>query len=67
MINHSSDSTAIDSFEYTQILEVRFVNGSVYRYYGIPENVHKDFMSASSLGKFFVENIKERYAFERVK
>lgn len=61
------DSTAVASIEYEQILEVRFTSGATYRYHGVPENVVNEFKNSNSQGRFFVENIKDRYRFDKVR
>lgn len=60
------DSSAIASIEYTQILDVKFKSGTSYRYFGIPEDVYFGFRDSDSKGKFFQQNIKNRYTFERM-
>lgn len=66
MSTHFDDSDAIASIEYTQILEVRFTSGATYKYTGVPLNIFKSFEASDSKGRFFVENIKDKYSFERV-
>lgn len=60
------DSTAIASIEYTQILDIKFRSGASYRYHGVPDAVYLDFVNSDSKGKFFQENIRNRYRFERM-
>ena len=48
------------------LLEVAFRRGGVYRYRGVPAEVHKALMEAPSLGIYFSENIKEVYPFTKV-
>lgn len=62
-------STNVKSIGYdngTQTLEVEFLNGRVYQYYGVPEHMHGQFMQASSKGKFFHAYIKDQYPYSRV-
>jgi hypothetical protein len=57
-------SRAIRSIGYdvrTQTLEIEFTNESVYRYYGVPEDVYTRFMPP-----FFNAFILEKYDFARV-
>ena len=42
-----------------QILEIEFLNGSVYRYSGVPESLYLGLMSASSHGSYFDSYIKK--------
>lgn len=49
------------------ILEVEFLNGSIYQYYDVPEALYEGIMSAESHGKYLNEYIKKGgYRFERV-
>ena len=47
-------------------LEVEFRNGSVYRYFAVPQSVFYGLMSAPSKGTFFLERIKSVYGFKRM-
>jgi hypothetical protein len=50
------DSEAIASFGYDpeeQVLEVEFVSGRVYQYFGVHEEVLDDMRHAESLGEWF--------------
>lgn len=48
------------------LLEVVFRRGGVYRYRGVPENVHQELMAAASVGTYFAENIKDTYQYVKV-
>jgi hypothetical protein len=64
------DSSSIAEIGYemgTQTLEIRFNNGGLYRYFGVPVSLHRAFVACDSKGKFFNENIKDVYSFVRVK
>ncbi len=39
-------------------LEVAFLNGRVYQYQGVPEEIHLGLMSAGSKGSYFNEYVK---------
>ena len=52
--------------EQTQTLEVQFIDGSVYQYYGVPANMHGQLMQASSKGQFLNTYIKRSYPFSRI-
>jgi KTSC domain len=57
-------STAIAKVGYSKrrhILEIEFVNGSVYRYLDVPRAVYRDLMSAESKARFYDLNIKGHY------
>jgi hypothetical protein len=58
------ESSAIAKVGYSKrrhILEIEFVNGSVYRYFDIPVSVHRDLMSAESKARFYDSNIRKHY------
>ncbi len=40
-------------------LEVEFLNGGLYKYYGVSESTYNDFMNASSKGTFLDQQIKK--------
>lgn len=69
MLKESVRSTNLESVGYdqkTQTLEVQFLSGRVYQYYGVPENMHTQLMQAGSKGQFFSMYIRNSYPFSRV-
>jgi len=40
-------------------LEVEFLNGSLYQYFGVPESVFAGLMSAPSKGSFLDQHVKK--------
>lgn len=63
------DSTNLESAGFdsnTNILEVEFKNGSLYQYLGVPEYVFQELITASSVGVYFNQNIKNSYEFQKV-
>jgi len=61
------ESTSIGSVGYADdVLEIRFRNGGLYRYFGVPPDVHQGLMRADSKGRFFNLHIRDRYRFERL-
>lgn len=50
----------------TLILEVEFINGRVYRYFGVPLFLYQGFLLASSKGEYFSRRINNRYPCEEV-
>ena len=48
------------------LLEVVFRKGGVYRYRGVPEDVHQSLMEAASKGTFFAQKIKDSYDYVKV-
>lgn len=64
-------STAIETIEYKLengqlFLDLTFKSGGKYRYFDIPQNVFNDFVQAGSRGRFFQENIRSQYKFEKL-
>ena len=43
------------------ILEVCFHSGHVYRYSGVPKDIVDDFLTASSVGRFYNQHIKGKF------
>jgi hypothetical protein len=48
-------------------LTVEFQKGGIYKYYNLPEDVYLSLLRSQSKGKFFHQNIVNRYKTERVK
>lgn len=48
------------------VLEVQFTSGGLYRYYGVPAEVHRALMGADSRGHYFAEHIRDRYRYRRL-
>ncbi len=66
----SSSSTALSGYGYSGIngfLDVKFINGSVYRYLSVSESTFNGLQSASSKGGYFNRNIRNSYDYERIK
>ena len=59
-------STAIKRLDYNQLtgdLDVTFVSGNTYRYYGVPGSVYASFVRAPSVVSFFVRHIRDNYPY----
>ena len=50
----------------TQTLEVEFLSGWVYQYYGVPAHMHDRLMEAPSKGRFLNMYIRDSYPYSRV-
>jgi hypothetical protein len=48
------------------VLEVQFRHGGIYRYTGVPADVHAALMAADSLGSYLSRVIKPNYTFQRI-
>lgn len=61
----SSDIASVGYDEVTGTLEIEFRATGVYRYFSVPQDVHDSLMRTPSPGKFFLQHIKGKYAWER--
>ena len=62
----SSNVASIGYDESSETLEVEFLSGAVYQYYGVPKNIYDQFMVDPSKGRFLHTYIKNFYAYSRV-
>jgi hypothetical protein len=66
------DSSALYMVDFKKVsenqtlLDVEFTTGGKYRYFGVPTNIFEQMINSESKGKFFQENIRDRYKFERL-
>jgi hypothetical protein len=62
-------SSQIDAVGYdpaTKTMEVEFSTGAVYEYYEVSPEVHKSFVTSSSVGRYFGSAIRDNYEFKRL-
>ena len=62
----SSNITSIGYDAPSQILEVEFLSGMIYQYYGVPKSSYDELMRTGSKGRFLIANIKNAYGYSRV-
>lgn len=62
----SSNISSIGYDSDSQVLEVEFLGGSVYQYYGVPDHDHRGIMDSDSKGGYLNANIKGRYSFSKL-
>ena len=62
----SSNISSIGYDEQSATLEVEFLNGTIYQYYGVPKNMYDQLMQQGSKGRFLNTYIKNAYAYSRV-
>jgi len=62
----SSDIASIGYDAAAETLEIEFKATGVYRYFSVPKNVAEDFQRTPSPGKFFLQHIKGKYAWEKI-
>lgn len=66
----SLDSSSLLSVGYSGesgIMEIAFHNGSIYRYFAVPPEVHQALLAASSKGRYFNAAIRSCFRFERLR
>jgi hypothetical protein len=61
----SSNIASVGHDGASQTLEIEFLNGSIYEYYDVPEDVYQELISASSVGGYFAQRVKNVYGFSR--
>ena len=62
----SSNVVSIGYDPARQALEVEFRSGTVYRYDGVPPDIHQALMQSRSAGTFVAREIRARYAATRL-
>lgn len=55
----SSNIASIGYDPENMILEIEFLNGSVYQYYDVPQSIYEGLMAADSHGKYLSAYIKK--------
>ena len=65
----SSSNLASVGYDADQrILEIEFLNRSVYQYYNVPESLYRSLMNASSHGSYFDSYIKRGgFSYRRIR
>ena len=58
------DSVGYDSSE--EIVYVKFLDGKLYIYKGVPEHEYSNLLSAVSVGSYLHRNFKNVYPYERI-
>lgn len=62
----SSNIASIGFDAETETLEVEFKSGLVYQYYNVPQFMHEQIVTASSVGAFFNANVRNAFACAKV-
>lgn len=62
----SSNIASVGYDEASQTLEIEFNSGGIYEYYDVPEYVYQELISASSVGRYFIQAIKNTYNCSRI-
>ena len=63
---HAGDVGAAVELLPPDALEVEFLSGWVYQYYGVPGHLHEQMMEAPSKGRFLNMYIRDNYPYSRV-
>ncbi len=63
----SSNMKAVGYDAEAQILEVEFLNGSIYQYFYVPEYKFEGLLRASSKGGYLNDHIKGGYRYRRLR
>lgn len=69
MIMTEVSSSNLESVGYdpsTETLRIKFKSGGLYEYYTVPQDVYDGLMAASSKGKYFHDNIKDKYPYTKL-
>jgi hypothetical protein len=62
----SSSLSSVNYYPAMQMLEVEFQSGSVYVYFDVPASTYKALLRADSMGRYFIQNIRSQYRFQRI-
>ena len=69
MRRHPIASSSLRTVGYdadTEILEIEYVNGGLYRYFAVPLLVHRQLLRSGTPGTFVNQRIKPFYSFKEV-
>lgn len=62
----SSNLDEVKYIDKQQILQVRFLSGSVYQYSQVPKEVYQELLAATSHGSYFYWNIRDNYRYKKI-
>jgi len=63
----SSNLASVGYDPGTMTLEIEFLNGSVYQYFGVPESVYAGLLNAPSKGRYLDQFVKKAgYSYARI-
>ena len=63
----STNLASVGYEQETSTIEIEFVNGGIYQYYGVPVDIYEGLMAAGSKGTFFHQNIRTAgYSYAKV-
>jgi len=62
----SSNLASVGYDPATSILEVEFLNGSIYQYWGVSSWIYAGLMAAASKGRYLSRRVKGVYSYQKV-
>ncbi len=62
----SSNLLSVGYDHSTYVLEVEFLNRSIYQYSGVPSSVYSGLMAAASKGSYLSQRVKGVYPYQKV-
>ncbi|QKT07315.1 KTSC domain-containing protein [Gordonia sp. X0973] len=62
----STNLNSVGYDEQSMTLEVEFKNGSLYQYFDVPAAAYQELVGASSVGRYFTQNIRNAYRYSRL-
>jgi len=64
---NSSNIRSVGYDPRNRLLEVEFSNGNIYQYNGVSDEVQRRFLSSTSAGSYFRDNIEENFSAKRIR
>jgi len=62
----SSNLASVGYDPQSLTLEIEFINGGIYQYFGVPQETYEGLMNAGSKGSYFHNQIKNVYSYSRI-
>lgn len=62
----SSNLAAVGYEPSRRVLEIEFLNGTIYQYREVPVSIYQGLMAAASHGSYFHANIRSHYLYTRI-
>lgn len=63
----SSNIASVGYDKEAHILEIEFHHGAIYQYVDVPEKVYEELMSSPSQGAYFMNELKDKYSYNKNK
>jgi hypothetical protein len=62
----SSNLRAAGYDKQQQIMDIEFLSGRIYRYFGVPQKIYAQLLTARSKGSWFARNIRGKFKYKRI-